>query len=288
MDFTRLQYFKTLAELEHMTHAANALHIAQPALSRTLRKLEKDMGLPLFDRNGKNIILNENGKIFLRHVEVILQEMKEARSILADRNKKLKKQVSVSMYAATQMLPDIIRGFRAKYPDISLVITQQDLSHNCDITVHSGSQLIEKSCCIKLMEEEICLAMPTSHPLSKRKKISLSQVAGDLFIGLHKGSGLRTVTDEYCLKAGFLPNMVLESDNPTIIRDLISLEVGLSFIPKISWMGFDYGENIALVDIEEPHCIRYIYMSWKENQYISVASKLLQKYLVDFFKGIQP
>ena len=288
MDFTRLQYFKTLAEFEHMTHAANALHIAQPALSRILRKLESDIGLPLFDRNGKNIILNDNGRIFLHHVEVILKEMKEARSILADRNKMSKKQVSVSMYAATQMLPDIIRGFREKYPDTSLVITQQDLSQNCDITIHSSSQPIEKNCCVKLMEEEICLAMPTSHPLSKCKKISLSQVSGDLFIGLDKGSGLRTVTDEYCLKAGFLPNMVLESDNPTIIRDLISLEVGLAFIPKISWMGVGYGENIALVDIEDPHCIRYIYMSWKENQYVSAASKMFQKYLVEFFKGIQP
>lgn len=292
MDFAHLNYFKTLAEYEHMTHAANALHIAQPALSRALRKMEQYFGLPFFDRVGKNISLNDNGKLLLRYVNNILQEMEEAHSVLADKSEQKKKQVSVSMYAATRFLPDIIGGFRKAHPDISLTIMQQGdgtgaLPPACDIVVHSSSRRVEKKCCIMLMEEEICLALPASHPLSGRSEISLLEVVGDPFIGLHKGSGLRTVTDEYCLKAGFLPNVILESDSPATVRDLIALGVGLAFIPKISWSGVDYGSNVSLVDIKDPHCVRYIYMTWREGRYVSMASKLFQNYLVDFFKGIQ-
>ena len=292
MDFTHLHYFKVLAELEHMTHAANTLHIAQPALSRALRKLEQYFGLSLFDRVGKHISLNDNGKILLAYVDRIMLEMEEARIVLADRHAQAKRQVSISMYAATQLLPDIIGGFRKAHPDISLLITQQGVgtekfAHECDIVVHSSSQPMDKKCCVILMKEEICLMLPVSHPLSSQSEISLVQVAGSPFIGLHKSSGLRTVTDEYCLKAGFLPNIVLESDSPAIVRDLIALGMGFAFIPKVSWSAMDYGPNVSLVNIKEPHCVRYIYMSWRENRYVSQASKLFQKHLIDFFEGIQ-
>ena len=292
MDFTHLHYFKVLAEYEHMTHAANALHITQPALSRALRKLEQEFGLPLFDRVGKYISLNDKGKVLLQYADSILREMEEVRSVLADKNEQAKKQVSLSMHASTPLLPAIICGFRKAHPDISLVITQQgkdveDAIRECDIVVHSAIQPMERKNCVPLMTEEICLALPSSHPLSGQAEISLAQVASDSFIGLHKGSGLRTVTDAYCLKAGFLPNIVLESDNPAIVRDLIALGVGLAFIPKISWRDVKYGPNISLVDIKDPHCIRYVYMTWRENRYVTKASKLFQQYLADFFEEMR-
>ena len=291
MDFAQLTYFRTLAQLEHMTCAANALHIAQPALSRALRKLEEELGLKLFNREGKHIRLNENGRTFLTHVEKILGELEEAKSVLADRKEKAKNQVSISMYAATQLLPAIIQGFQKMHPDIALVITQQDLSaggqaEKCDILIDSTTKKMKKSCSVTLLEEEICLAMPVSHPLSERQSVRLIEVAQAPFICLHKGSGLRTATDAYCLKAGFLPKIVLESDSPAMVRDLIALGVGLAFIPKITWRGIDSGSNLKLVDIEEPRCIRYIHMTWRENRYQSEASQLFAAYLRDFFERI--
>jgi len=293
VDFVQLRYFKTLAELQHMTHAAKSLHIAQPALSRALRKLEQELGLLLFDRDGKNIRLNENGVILLKHADNILNELDEAKRVLADRKDQTERQVSVAMYAGTQLLPDIIRSFKDKYPDISLLIMQQqdvgvwDMADKCDILIHTTIQPLEKSCCLTLIEEELCLAMPKSHPLSLAESIKLSQVAKEPFIGLHKGSGLRTITDEYCRKAGFLQRVVVESDSPGIVRNLISLGVGLAFIPKITWKGVDYGPNVSLVDIEEPHCIRYIHMTWRQNRYVSTASKIFQSYLAEFFAEAQ-
>ena len=292
MDLVQLQYFKTLAEHEHMTQAANELHIAQPALSRMLRNLEKELGLLLFDRDGKSIRLNENGNILLYYIDNILREVEEAKNILADRKAGGERQVNLSMRAATSLLPDIIRGFRINNPDISIIITQHEassleMSDKCDIMIHSGMQPTVKKNSVNLAREEICLAMPLSHPLCSRGGVRLLEVAQAPFICLHKGSGLRTVTDAYCLRAGFQPKTVMESDSPSIVRDLIALGVGLAFIPKLTWAGFNYGSGISLVNIEDPRCVRYIYMTWRDNRYISSASKLFQKYLIEFFSGLK-
>jgi len=292
MDFLQLQYFKTLAEYEHMTQAASALHIVQPALSRMLRNLEKDLGLLLFDRDGKNIRLNENGRIFLHHTNNILREIGEARSVLADRRGNSERQVRLSMYAATSFMPDIIRSFKESNPDILIKITQSGVSgegipDNCDILVNSSMQPPDKHNCMILLHEEILLAVPVSHPLGSRKSVRLIEVSQAPFISLHKGSGLRTVTDACCMEAGFQPKIVLESDSPSIVRDLIAFGVGLCFVPKLTWAEIDYGSEVSLVEIEDPKCVRYIYMMWSENRYVSSAAKLLQKHLTNFFAKLE-
>jgi len=293
MDFVQLQQFKVIAEYEHITNAANALHIAQPALSRTLKNLEKELGLLLFEREGKNIRLNENGRILLHYTNNILNEIDEAKRILADKKDIDNRQVSLSMSAATQLLPRIIYEFRKKNPEISIMITQQknnspaDVTDKCDILVSADIQASEKANCIILAREEICLAMPTSNPLSSRKSVALAEVTQAPFICLHKGSRLRTITDSYCKKAGFKPHIALESDNPSIVRDLIALGVGMAFIPKLSWTDIDYGPEVSLVDIAEPHCVRYIYMTWNDKRYISSSTKIFQKHLINFFGNLE-
>ena len=292
MDFTQLQNFKLLAEYEHMTRAANALHMAQPALSRMLRNLEREIGLLLFERDGKNLKLNENGRVLLYHANLILKEVEEARNVLSDRKGAKARNVRLAMCAATGLLPDIIRSFSGLHPDISLTITQSvphgaEPHDKCDILVSSAAQPPESANCTVLLRENVCLAVPASHPLSTRKSVRLFEAAGLPFISLHKGSGLRAITDAYCFEAGFRPQIVLESDSPSIVRQLIALGVGMAFIPTLTWAGIDYGPDIALVEIEDPKCVRYIYMQWRENRYITGAAKTLQKHLVEFFAGLE-
>ena len=173
-------------------------------------------------------------------------------------------------------------------PDILIKITQsgvngEGMPDNCDILISSAIQPPDKHNCRVLLQEEILLAVPVSHPLGTRKSVRLVEIAQAPFISLHKGSALRTVTNVYCQQAGFEPKTVLESDNPSAVRDLIGLGVGLCFVPKLTWAGIDYGPEISLVEIEEPNCLRHIYMMWSENRYIPSAAKLLQKHLTRYF-----
>lgn len=287
MDFTQLQFFRVLARTQHMTQAAISLNLAQSALSRSLKNLEDELGVKLFDRIGKYIYLNENGTVFLRHVEVILSEYEDSKRELEDRAGAKKKTVRLSMYAGSKLLPELLRDFQSLYPDISLRIMQQGSALesviSSDITVYSADKAIDEPDSVILMEEGICLAIPANHPLAGRDCIHLSEVSRELFICLYQGKGLRTITDGFCQQAGFIPNVILESDSPGTVRELISLGMGLAFIPKISWKGMGNDPSVKLVEIKSPYCSRFVIMKWQPNRYMTVAAVKLRDFLVDFF-----
>ncbi|MDL2258943.1 LysR family transcriptional regulator [Eubacteriales bacterium OttesenSCG-928-K08] len=283
----QLSNFQVLAKMQHMTHAADALHIAQSALSRSLKKLEEELGVQLFDRVGKYISLNECGQIFLRHVDVMLSEFEDAKLELNEQQGKGKQSAALSMYAGSKLLPEIVRGFKDKYPDISLQVMQQGSTYesivSSDITVYSSINSTDEADTLVLMEESICLALPSNHPLAQKASIKLLEAANEPFICLHKGKGLREITDELCRQAGFTPNIVLESDSPGTVRDLVSVGVGFTFVPKISWPGMGDDPNVTLVEIEEPVCSRFVIMKCRRERHLTGAALKLKEYLVDYF-----
>ncbi len=288
MDLVQLEYFQVLAQREHMTQAAAQLHIAQPALSRSLRNLETELELQLFDRRGKSLRLNENGRVLLRHTRLALQELEDAKAELLERRAEESRQVSIGMFAATKLLPDIIQGFQARYPEINLRISQQQEAggnspEECDVLVYSSQNPAEKPGEVSLLKEEICLAMPAGHPLAQNQTLALHQAAGQPFICLYKGKGLRVLTDEFCRQAGFVPHVVLESDSPATVRDLIALGVGFAFVPKITWSGMEENPDVVLANLQSPACLRYINMAWNQRRMSTRALLALRSYLQEFF-----
>ena len=239
MDIHSLTYFKKVAELQHITRASEELHVAQPSLSRTISRLEKELGVQLFERSGKNIILNSYGEILLKHTNRILQELKDIEQEIGDAAGERSRTVTLSLYAASKLLPELVMAFKHDYPSIRLQIIQEDLTKNqpdgCDLTLFSSMQPCTQDQSASLIEEEILLALPESNPLSKRENLNLSEVAGEEFICLQQGKSLRTITDTFCKIAGFEPSVVLESDSPETVRELIRAGIGISFIPSITW-----------------------------------------------------
>lgn len=290
MDIHSLTYFKKVAELQHITRASEELHVAQPSLSRTISRLEKELGVQLFERSGKNIILNSYGGILLKHTNRILQELKDIEQEIGDAAGERSRTVTLSLYAASKLLPELVMAFKHEYPSIRLQIIQEDLTKNqpdgCDLTLFSSMQPCTQDYSVTLIEEEILLALPESNPLSKRENLNLSEVAGEEFICLQQGKSLRTITDTFCKIAGFEPSVVLESDSPETVRELIRAGIGISFIPSITWQGMGT-ENIVLVPISFPQCRRYINLSWRTQGYLSPAAILFRDFVQDYFKTFQ-
>ena len=130
MDIHSLTYFKKVAELQHITRASEELHVAQPSLSRTISRLEKELGVQLFERSGKNIILNSYGEILLKHTNRILQELKDIEQEIGDAAGERSRTVTLSLYAASKLLPELVMAFKHEYPSIRLQIIQEDLTKN--------------------------------------------------------------------------------------------------------------------------------------------------------------
>lgn len=290
MDIHSLTQFKKIAELQHITRASEELHVAQPSLSRTISRLEKELGVQLFERSGKNIILNSYGEILLKHTNRILQELKDIELEIGDTVDERARTVTFSLYAASKLLPELVMAFKNEYPAIRLQISQENLNRihpaECDLTLFSSMQPCIQDHAVTLIEEEILLALPDSNPLSKRECLNLSEVAGEEFICLQQGKSLRTITDMFCQMAGFEPSVVLESDSPETVRELIRAGIGISFIPSITWQGMDT-KNIVLVPISFPQCRRYINLSWRSTGYLSPAAILFRDFVQNYFKKFE-
>src|SRR2546428_13358678 len=111
MDLLQLHYFRTVARLEHMTRAAEALLIAQPALSQTIARLEDELGVPLFDRLGRRIRLNLFGKAFLERVERVFAELDQGRRELADLVGGEQGRVDLSLGVVLRIFPELLHDF---------------------------------------------------------------------------------------------------------------------------------------------------------------------------------
>lgn len=133
MELHQLRYFQMVARLGHMTQAAEILHVAQPSLSRSIALLEQEIGVPLFDRTGRRIYLNQYGEILLRRVEFLFNGLERARHEITDLHGEAQGRVvlSVSHSSSLYLLPLLLSSFREHYPEIHFQInTYQDTPHS--------------------------------------------------------------------------------------------------------------------------------------------------------------
>ncbi len=229
MDLLKLKYFQTVARTEHMTKAALELHIAQPALSVMIARLEEVLGIPLFDRVGRQIRLNLFGKAFLKHVDKALGALEEGRREIEDLAGLERGSI---MLATTTLIrvADILGPFISLHQMLIFALLKPlpwkiwlICSKKVKSTFCFATSAIERPgiCTFPLETEEIVLAVPSTHRLSGRHSIHLSEVANDPFINLKAGYSFRKVTDEFCSKAGFIPNIVCEGDEPAAISCMV-------------------------------------------------------------------
>jgi DNA-binding transcriptional LysR family regulator len=286
MDLLQLSYFKKTAELEHITNAAASLMISQPALSKMLKSLETELGYPLFDRKGKNIVLNTNGQIFLTYVNTIFHAIDDAKKELLSANSTEHGNVNLSFTAASKMLPQLISGFMECHPQINISVKQQDIhdaTSNCDLYVSSSREPAASTSSCVLLKESCVIAISRKHPLADRKKIRLSELKDAHFIIMQERLPLSDITYELCHQAGFEPNIALCCDDRDTIFSMIGLNLGVALIPSITWSSYLHQKEIVFLPLFQSS-YRYINMSWNPDRFMSPAVRLMKQYLCDFFQ----
>lgn len=293
MDLLQLKYFQVVAQHEHMTRAAEELGIAQPSLSKTIAHLEEELGVTLFDRQGRQIRLNQFGRAFLKHVERILMELDTGKREIAEMAGLAHGRIILSI-VGVQLLPDLLSGFLAHHPHVTFRLFQYSTlkslhqleSGEIDFCISSPSIEQAGIHSIPLMSEEIFLVVPAGHHLAERRSICLSEVANEPFILLTPGHGMRDLTDYFCQQAGFTPNIAFEGDEPASIRGLVDAGLGVTFIPALSWITLG-GTSMIRLRIEEPICQRTISLSWLEERYLSQAAREFRQFVLDYFAQLK-
>jgi DNA-binding transcriptional LysR family regulator len=289
MDLLQLRYFRTVARLEHMTRAAQELYISQSSLSKTITLLERELGVSLFDRQGRQIRLNQYGEVFLKRVEQVFAALEDGQRELADLVGGKQGQITLASMGL-YLLPGLLQAFLERHPGISIRLSshpqQETLAQleRGEVDLFISSPPIERPGIekVSLMKEEILLAVPPGHRLARRKTIRLSEVAHEPFLALKPGYSLRELTDSFCQQAGFTPNIVFEGDEPVGLRQLVKAGLGVACIPALVWKSVP-GIAVPHIPITEPRCQREMLLLWSKGRYLSKAARELRDFIIAYF-----
>lgn len=290
MDLQQLRYFQTVARLEHMTRAAEELFLSQPSLSKAIARLEEELGVPLFDRHGRRISLNQFGQAFLVRVERAFTELEEGQREVSDMVglERGKIGLAVLYTVGAQLLPDLLSDFRVQHPHIrfhlfqNAALTMLSQLERGEIDLCIASPLVEQPGVVwtPLMTEEIFLAVPPGHRLADRDKVPLGEVAKEPFVNLKRGFGLRDMTDRFCWQAGFEPENVFEVDELSILSGFVEAGFGVAFLPALAKRR---AAKLVCLHIEEPICERTIGLAWVERRYHSSPVRLFRQFVIEYF-----
>lgn len=290
MEISQLQYFQAVARVRHFTKAAEACAVSQSALSRSIAKLEEELGVRLFARRSRHVELTQAGEHFLYHVDRVLRELAEAKRELTQQETKGGGMVNVSFFHSFggYLLPMLLAEFHAQYPEIriklnqhnSKFLMQQVESGKTDLCLCSTMTTAENIAWMYLWSEELFVAVPKDHPLAQRGSVTLRDVEAEPLITLKPNYSLRTLVDQSFELAHSHPQIIFEGDDVNTLASLVAAKLGVSIIPNIP--GVEH-LGIVYLPITFPVCKRAVGIAWNTTKQLSPAALTFQQFVIRHF-----
>lgn len=238
----RLMELATVSREQHVTRAARALGTPQPTLSRHIAQLESELGLDLLTRTGRAVRLTSSGATLSDAVERALDELDRGLAQALGDTSADRGRVSVGFLRTfgPVVVPRILREFRALHPGIRFELVQEPhdvlISRLRDgvLDVCLTSPLPEDPglAARPLQQQQLTALVPSAHPLARRRSMPLARLAGETFVGLKPSYGLRQITDAWCRRAGFTPQLAFAGDDVDTVRGLVAAGLGLALLPS--------------------------------------------------------
>ena len=286
MDLRQLRVFVEIVRQGSFTQAAEQLHIAQPAVSITLRKLEEGLDLTLLNRHEKRISLTAEGETLLRHAERLLDSLAAAETEMAELRGLDHGEVRIGIppMMSSYYFPQIIRAFRDRYPNLKLSVIGEGAARiqrliakgELDMGVIAGTRLMEGLESQALLREEIVACVPLNHPLAGREKISLSEFLQEPLILFKEGYYMRELMDGLVAGEHQPPQVVFETNLFSLVRSLIKQQLGISTFLR---MVVSSDGELAAVSFDPPLHLDLL-VAWKAGRHLSRANRAF----IDFLK----
>lgn len=257
MELLQLKYFLAVAESEHMTNTAKQLHIAQPALTQSIHRLEQELGVSLFERAGRGIRLSPAGAYVRDRVKPAMETLEDVARDVQLFQQGEQGVVRVGVHAASGVAIDGIAAYSELNPHVSFDVTQDERERHRDVIVTTitprGSSTVENAVEKTPFSERIGIVVPASSALGDTA--SLADFANERFIALAGSRRFREVCDTFCARRAFTPHIAFESDNPLVVKKMIGLGLGVGFWSDHSWGDLD-PKSCRLVHLQEPEFTR--------------------------------
>lgn len=287
MDLRQLRAFAAVARERNFTRAAESLHIAQPAVSMAIGKLEDELELTLFNRQGKQVSLTAEGEVFLRHAGRILDDCLAADTEMAEMKGLARGEVRIGIppMMSSYYFPRVIRDFRARYPHLQLSVLGEGAARiqrmiatgEIDMGVIAGSKVPEGLQSRRFLREEIVACVPAGHPLAVQGSVGLHEFLGEPLVLFKKGYYMRELTDELMRGTRRELQVVFETNLFSLVRSLIREGVGVSTLLRMVVVD---EPQIAAVSFDPPLHLD-LHIAWKADGYLSRANRAFVDFLLE-------
>jgi LysR family transcriptional regulator, transcription activator of glutamate synthase operon len=276
MDLRQLRYLVALAEELNFTRAAANEHIAQPALSQQIRRLEDELGLALVERTTRQVALTEAGQLLVVRARRILAELEAAAAELAAlRGVDIGHVTIGAMHTMGPVdLSLALATFHALHPHVGLTVREaasEEMAEmlrvdELDLAFLSVTERVESHGLglHQLLSEELVVLLAPDHALKGRRRVRMAELAGEPFISFRAGARLRELLFAAGRDAGFEPRVELESNEPQRVRRLVSRGMGVAILPRSDAVG--PGAEVVVATLVEPALRRDITLAWREGR----------------------
>lgn len=288
MNLQQLEYFKKIAETENFTTAANLASVTQPALSKAISKLEAELNVPLFERDGRNVKLTSFGEAFLKHTNLALLEIEKGIRELHDMVNPDKETISIaSTYCiSTYFMPYIISDFLNSCPHTKFQFNHEstpeilnDLKDGkIDLGFYDNIDDLHKHIEIKsipVKKEEYVLIVPKNHQLSSQTEVSLKDLKDESFVVFSEGN--KDMMLSYSEFIGYTPKISIQPNEVSMLGGLVAAGAGITIVPNTPLINTN---TLSIIKIKEDIGYKTIYMGWLKDSYMSPMSKKFRDYVI--------
>jgi LysR family transcriptional regulator, transcription activator of glutamate synthase operon len=296
MELRQLKYFVEVARLEHFSMAAETLHVAQSALSRQVGLLEKELGVELFEREGRNVKLTYIGKLFAEQAMMALKAIDNASQIVEEYLDPERGMIRVGFPSsiASSTLPTIIAAFKKVYPEVRFHLRQGSYEFLTEGVKNREIDLAfigpvpasdpELQADILFLERFVAL-IPDTHSLATKSSLSLHELEKGSFVLFPKGFVLRQIVVDACHQAGFRPFIPFEGEDLDTIKGLVSAGIGVTLLPE-STLFENRPNGTVTLKVSHPEVKRTVGIVTPKNRQLSPSEKLFYEFVLDYFRSI--
>jgi DNA-binding transcriptional LysR family regulator len=298
MEMHQLTYFESVSRHLHFTRAAQELNVAQPSVSQQIRKLEHELGAPLFHRMKRHVTLTEAGKTFLPHARAVLQRLEEARLEVQELSGLRKGTLAVGAppSVGTHLLPRALAAFSRRHPGILLSFREAG-SRTLVALLEEGE--LDLAVVIQpirhpaletqpLLEEELLLVVPRTHHLADEthQRVRISQLKQEPFVLLREGAyDLRDQTLAACRRAGFEPQVALDGGEMDSMLRFVAAGIGLAILPAMVVSDILPSDANVVLRRLQPRLTRALVIARRRDRYFSAAAREFTTVLEEAARG---
>ncbi len=287
MDVKPLRYFSEVARHNSFTRAAETLHVAQPAVSMAIRKLEAELELTLFHRQDRRVSLTDEGVRLLRHAERILRAVDDAR-LEMDELRGLSRgevRVGIPSMLGSYYFPPILMAFRHRHPNLNLSVVeagtgslQQMLEESkLDLAVIVAEQVPDELEARSFLREQMMVAVARDHPFARQRNVALTDFFDQEMVMFPRGYFHRRVVDRLADASGRTPDIGFETSLLPLIKSIVKQGFGISTLLA---MVLQDDPDLLAVPFSDPVWLD-LSIAWRREGYLSRANRAFVDFVLE-------